>query len=175
MNANRLAAALALLLGAAFVPVALACDLPWQPTSARYEPPDRPGDVATLILGPDVCVLFYEPVLAPPAVIVTTSGQNITVTAGLMDLSGIGVSPPPKPVEIPIAALAPGEYRLLTRLTASGFPIPDANLPLSVAGVAAIALPSNAWWLLIGIGVLVLLTAWVRLRRVGAVASGAGT
>lgn len=161
----RLAIALPLLLSAAFVPAALACYLPWQPASVRYEPPSVPGGMTTLFLGPDICVLLFDPLEHNPPV-VTIAGSDITLTVNLLDLTGIGVPPPLHPVEIPIPALSPGEYRLLTRITASGFPIPDAALPLSVAGVAAAALPTNAWWALVGAGALTFLTAWFRLRRV---------
>lgn len=168
MNVNpkplsfRLAIALPLLLGAAFAPAALACYLPWQPTSVRYEPPSVPGGMATLILGPDICVLLFDPQDPNPPV-VTVAGSDITLTVNLLDLTGIGVPPPLHPVEIPIPALSPGEYRLLTRITASGFPIPDANLPLSVGGGTLVALPIGGSWQIAGIGALVLLAGLFRL------------
>jgi hypothetical protein len=145
-------------------PVVQACFLPWQPTSVRYEPPTGPGAMATLVLGPEVCVLFFDPHDPTPPVL-TVVGSDITLSTNLLDVTGVGVPPGLHAVVIPIPALAPGEYRLLTRLTASQSPIPDANLPLSVSAGTVAAIPISRSWLLIGIGIAVLLTAWHRLKR----------
>jgi hypothetical protein len=137
----------------------------WQPMVVEYVPPARGGGMATLIFGPPPCAFFFA-ASSPFPPTMSVVGQEITLRAPVSDTLGIGVVPPPATVDIPIARLPDGDYRLRTHFEPDGDrTIPDTVLTLSVRNGAPMALPINSLWLMMGVVGLLLLTASARLRR----------
>jgi hypothetical protein len=141
-----------------------ACDQAWVPTSVRYVPPVIAGGTASLVLAPDACVLFYEPMFQPPAATVAISGAEITLVSGIFHLDGFPELPPPHPLVIGVPEIPEGQYQLRLRLQANSYPIPETVLPLSVGGVPTTPIPLGGF-ALFGIGVATLMSGVFWLRR----------
>ena len=136
----------------------------WVPTSVRYVPPVIAAGTASLVLVPDACVLFCEPMFQPPAATVAIAGSEITLVSGIFHLDGFPELPPPHPLVISVPEIPEGQYQLRLQLQANSYPIPEMVLPLSVGGVPTTPIPLGGF-ALFGIGVATLMGGVFWLRR----------
>ena len=121
--------------------------------------------MATLRFGPVTCYISYVAVASPvPSIFVDGNGAIFSV--GLVNFAGVGVSPSPHFVEVPIPPIAQGNYSLTVRYTINDTPMPEVTIPLAVsAGDVFVELPVNSGLLIGAMSAVLFLTGFTVLRR----------